>query len=54
MDNYHRNAFRCVNQDGKYGLPTDIYHMMTFYNKNAIDKYNENATEKLAYQVRLD
>ena len=51
MDDYHRNAFEgVINQDGKYyGLPTGIYHMMTFYNKNAIDKYNENATEKLAY-----
>ncbi len=43
MENYYEKAFEgVINQDGTYyGLPTGIQHMLTYYNKNLYDAYND-------------
>ena len=53
MSKYDSQAFEGVaKNNGKYyGLPTGSQHMVLYYNKDAIDKYNKNASEsdKIAY-----
>ena len=53
MSKYNAAAFEGVaKSDGKYyGLPTGQQHMVLYYNKDAIDKYNSTASEsdKISY-----
>ena len=53
MSKFNQSAFDGVaKNDGKYyGLPTGTQHMVLYYNKDAIDRYNNtvNAADKIAY-----
>lgn len=53
MSLYNPQAFEGVaKNNGKYyGLPTGSQHMVLYYNKDAIDRYNQNVpdSEKIAY-----
>ena len=53
MSKYNPQAFEGVaKNNGKYyGLPTGSQHMVLYYNKDAIDRYNQNApeSERISY-----